>query len=748
MSDRLRRTFSLAIKYAEGEMPSAAKLNGVSTQARSAFGILETAIGDLWNQAGDLILSPNSNPTENALHIPNISRSIGQMSLLNSMLPGAPTPLASTMNYVDNVGARYTGRNRAYLKYAPFPVPSVSNIILSGTFAPLVQGQFKSNPTDVIVTGDWCVTSVGKMYTFDNIPSTLTVTYPPYITPDISSLGTKNASWNVIPDPTTWSGNYAGVKISLANNVDSSSGYHIWLPPRKPLNSTKTLLTSPVASNNTAADPEAITQLFFQDSAANASIANADHYRYNLPDEITLNGSANDVLPFGFLYIWDETTGTIIEGMTSFVPGNTNDRKFKFRATGANLVVIFGETIGNGIVTDDTTQIPADYKSRFKVITTGSSLAKTIAYTTRNLWNHTHTVNDGTNAISHEDLKDLVTPGYHSSLNSAYPSGVHAFRQSSWIGDSHPQYLHRGGSTLNNGTKRDPDDNALFNRLLIKSPYTASTNGMILSADDSGSVVRISASTNTALVLEGSGLAAANLFACQVNRFLYFKSTTTPSSTLNQSNYIDFSSNKYSFISNNILSDINVNEVVSNSVLSSGDIIAAGDFEPSDRQGSFKYNSSRFQYLHISPMDFSDISGLARFQSFYIYNNDTGNTFVLFTKVNLPNGAILESGGQVRFWICGNGTTGITGAIIAYPKPSSTGFTDFTGGATSRFAFSGPTTNTNTVYNTTYGTDSVIDNSLTGNYYVLGLTFPVKISSAQPKFFGLTLQYRMPQVDN
>src|SRR6185503_18285524 len=101
MSDRARRTFPLSILFSNGEQPSAAKLNGVSTQAKAASSLMEAMVGDLWNQGGDPILSPGFSPTNNALHIPNLARAIGKLSLLNSMLPGTGLPLSTNMFYND-----------------------------------------------------------------------------------------------------------------------------------------------------------------------------------------------------------------------------------------------------------------------------------------------------------------------------------------------------------------------------------------------------------------------------------------------------------------------------------------------------------------------------------------------------------------------------------------------------------------------------------------------------------------------
>jgi hypothetical protein len=741
MSDKLRRSFPLAIKFAPGEQPSAAKLSGLSTQARNAFSLLESVIGDTWNQAGDLILSPLSAPTLNALHIPNISRSIGKMSLLNSMLPGL---LSSDMLYIDPVGANYPGQNRAYLTYKPSQTPSNTTIVLSGTFSPLVQGQFDANPANVISTGDWSVDTSGRMYTFDPIPSTLTLTYKPTVTPDVASLNGNVASWNVIPDPTTWSGNYAGVKISFANNVDSSSGYHIWLPPRKPLDSSKTLTQSPVTTGgNTASDAESGGPYFFQSDSINASTNFADHYRYGFPVELTGVGGANDALPSGFIYIWDEDTGTIVEGGTFYVPGNTAHRKFKVRVTGTNIETVFGDTIGNGIVTDDTTQIPGDYKIRFKIITVGASVAKTLSYLNKNFWSHSHKLAEGGVPISHSDLDDLITPAWNSTYNPLYPSGIQAFRKiASWQNDDHLQYLHRGGSTLNGSTKRDYDDNAIYRLLTIKSPYTApQTGALFLGADDSGTVARISTSAATALLLQGSDSAAGNLYKTQVNSKLYFRSSESPSATL-QGNYIHFNDGVYDFYTDNSISNswINVGVVFAESLL--GSLVTT--------ETTYDYSTPRTQYLHISPMDviipstFTDLNQ----DSQRLFNNSTSDTYQVYVPVRFPDGAILPTSLGGRFWHTGNGTNGVTFALLRYTKPTSNGWVNFASSAVIVSTETAAST-TNAITELFYANDSVVDNHYsTGSYHLLQISFPIKISSNQPAFWGVSFRYQMSEINN
>ncbi len=757
MSDKARRTYTLPIRFSNGEKPSAAKLNGISNQSRTALSLIESMIGDIWNQGGDPILSPGGSFTANALHIPNIARSIGKLSLLNSMLPGTTNPISTTMIYNDNLSTSFIGLNRGFLKYKPFNTPSVSNITLSGLFNPIVQGQFKSDPTDVLVTGDWSVDATGKFFSFDSVPSELILQYIPDVKSDVADLTGNSSAWNVIPDPTSWSGNYAGVKISLANNVDTSTGYHIWLPPRKSLDSSKTLPSSPVTTNNTATDPESGVLLFFQNSSSNAAVSNvtnANHYRYNLPGEITSFGGPNDTLPSGFLYIWDEETGTIIEGLTYFIPGDSSHRKFKFRVVGANAITVFGSTIGNGIVTNDSTQLATDYKSRFKVITIGSSVTKTLSYLNKNFWGHSHKSDEGGNPVAHADLNGLVTPGYNSTYNSSYPSGVHSFTKSSWGADDHPQYLHRGGSTLSGGTSRDPDDNALYNRLIIKSPYGAgNTRSLLISVDDSGANASLAATATTALLLSGASNAAVNLINTQVsNRLFFLDAGTSPNIS---SNYIDYFGGTYSFRKNGFAAQsiieagrVSTSIDVTSALVYGTNTKSAGDSNATTRLGSFTYDSPRYQYLHIYPEDIKDPSDTVEFiQGQYAFNN-SANVITILIPLKFPNGAQVSSGTFVKTWTTGNGVDGVAVFIGNVAKPASGTFASWSSVAMLPLYDTNSTTTNTVSSNSSWNASYTIDNGLNGNAYYLTLIFPAKVSTFQPKFFGLTIQYRMSAVDN
>ncbi len=792
MADKQRRLYPLAAIFSAGEQPSAAKLSAISTQAKAAVDKIEYLLGDLWNAAGDLILSPSGNITKNALHIPNLARSIGKLSALNERIP-SQQPLSDSILYVDPVGDRYEGENEAWLTYESFNIPSGANMTLAGTFAPLVQIQFKTNPTDIVATGDWSVDETGKLYTFDPIPSTLKITYNPRISGTYTGLdGSAEPGWNVIPDPTTWGGDYDGVKISFANNADASDGYHVWLPPRMPLvDPTRAVYNSPVAtSDNIQTVPDVGNLLAYQDGGSNAALTNGVHYRYNLPNEIT-GGAANSQLPTGFLYLWDEEFGTVVESAVYYTPANTAHSKFKFRMVGADLENVFGDAIGNGIITDDDTQIPADYITRFKVITVGTSLAKAVSNLISFFADHTHSNINGSKAIPHSQLDNLVTPS--DSTHYPGPGDVPTFTPSFWTNDDHTQYLHRGGSTGNPSTFRDAKDNAVWNHLVVRmlegdafggqdaflhfelndtdgisdtghTYITAENAGLQLSSFGTGTSLSLTTSYSTqrcgvfigineffgwtgenqtnpdTLLVRGGGTTGiAQLKNAQFEK-IYLGPDTNFSRT---TSYLVWdNTDKILDLRADSAPDVAMFEAphIVGSVDVVGVAVTAGT-------GGFTYIDPPMQYLHINSAEaILEGTSVLRFGNAYIYNDSTGSIFTVFIPVKFPNGASLTTDpDSIKLWLNSNGTDPITVELLAAAKPAAGGYSFW---PTTSLMTASTTSAATALVSTTYSSSHTVDNSFTGNDYYITIELPVKISSDQPRFWGMTFSYLLPQVNN
>lgn len=788
MADRTRELYPLSALFSPGEQPSGAKLTAISTQAKAGIDKLSYIVGDLWNAAGDQVLSPSGNITKYALHIPNLARAIGSLAALNPIVPAQP-PLDTSMLYTDAVGITYQNQNYGLLTYAPAITPSNSNMILGGTFTPLVQLQFKTNPAALSVVGDWSVDVHGRLYTFDPIPVGLHLIYQPTINTPVTAYDTTNEpGWNVIPDPAAWSAAYPGLKISFANNTDATGGYHIWMPPRTSLTGSRQLfnVANPISENIQVA-PDSGPFLAFQDPTSDAAVTNGNHYRYNLPNEIT-SGAANSQLPTGFLFLWDEQFGTIVDNVTYFTPANTAHSKFKIRIVGSDLANVFGNTIGAGILTDDTTQLPADYIARFKLITVGTSLAKAVSSLIMFAANHNHLNIAGSKAISHSQLDNLVTPANTIAIVGAGSAPV--YPPSAWINDDHSQYLHRGGSRGTNvvGGARDLYDNALFGYLKIldiggdtignldmhldistglvtttaKATIVANNGGLELSSFGTGQSSNYSTqraglfiggqenigwgatviNNGDSLSLRGGGTTGiAQLVNAQFQK-LYLGLDTT---FVRQTSALDW---------NNSTQTLTLEAASSLSAFFTTDNVTAtnileGNTVKADLK--FTYNTPKMQYLFISPHNIQIPQGSSadlNITSLGIINTSTSNIYTLYTNVALPDGVALDTSTTTcRMLSTGNGTTGVQVILIKNNKPAISSDTfaptvnllNMTGSASASFS----------VTNSFYLSSHVVANGLTGaSIYTIAVILPVLISGNFPQFNGITLSYLMTDLNN
>lgn len=778
MSDKTRRLYPLTATFSPGEQPSAAKLSALSTQAKAGIDRLEFIVGDLWNAAGDQILSPTGNITTNALHIPNIARSLGRMAWLNPTIPGHLDP---AMQYYDDMTS-FATLSRGFTQYA-VASPSVGSVILSGTVTPLVQGQFKANPKDVQVTGDWSLTDDGQLFTFNRIPSGLIIKYTPNLNPLVTSGRSfyptgKEPGWNVIPDPSTWGEAYDGLKISFANNVDATGGYHIWMPPRMPLGDSRHDNKMPnifAGPGNIQTAPDSGTLLFFQDGTSNASMINAQHYRYLLPDEITA-GAANSKLPTGYLYLWDETFGTIIDNVACFTPANTAHSRFKIRVTSPDLVNVFGTSIG-AIITDDTTQIPGDYKSRFKLIVVGTSLAKAVSSLIFYAINHSHKLSDGGSTISHSNLGGLVTPPGNGVSG---PDAGHAppFVPSPWPNDDHPQYLHRWGS-IQSYDLRDPTSNAMFRQFrvvdnfpvqgdfvvnqtsLITNVYSDITSMRLEAVQDlrdltfpaymefgAGSPyagwTSLGGNTNpdTILARGGGDTGVFQMINGQFQR-MYLNLDTNYTRGLNYLEWDD--ADEILSLVADTFSSISAPNLRADQDVAATRIQAA----PSGIASGFQYSTPRTQYLNILGGDLQEdlTTTLYSRQPIIFTSTNTGTAPSAFCQAKFPDGVTINTSLFPTVWTYGNGTTGVTVLLKAYPKQpsgvvpgsSTTTLLSFVGNATATW---------NKENSGAYGTSHIVDNSPAGYVYVFYVTFPIATGGNNPAFGGIVLPYSITTLNN
>lgn len=436
MSDKFRRTFPIEIKFVDGELPPAPKLNALGRQARNGLSLTENALGDIWNQSGDPGLIPSSNLFANALYINNLARHLGPQNLLSPMVPALPD-IANYSDTITHTGVGVSSKStEGFTRYQPIVDPNSggsppTGITIEADTDSALTGTYRTDPSAIAAAGEWHLTAEGKLYTFTTF-DTVRLRYDPIIVSDVSA----EAVFNVIPDPSTTGGTSAaffGLKITYSTDTLGDTKFWIYLPPRRPLDTSREIPSSPDETNNEIS----ATNYFFQDPTADAEAV--EHFRYKFNPVIldiidtAISSGLSQTIPSNYLNLWDDTTGTIIEGLT--FEADPLAPRYVVRVSGAKIeeIVNIDTAIDGSIISAKASREASRFKSRFRLSQPGTDLAVSTFNNRKKLHNHIHTGIDGTPRIKHSDLEGL------SDINSP------VWTASSLNGDDHPQYLHRDG---------------------------------------------------------------------------------------------------------------------------------------------------------------------------------------------------------------------------------------------------------------------------------------------------------------
>jgi hypothetical protein len=459
-------------------MPTSTKLSAIATQAKNGLGILEYAIGDIWNQGGDSFMA-GVGLTTYALMIPNLSRYLGKPSLLNPRIHQS----SAVTEYVHAALTTDVGNYEWTLSLPP---ATGSTWSWAGTLAPT--GSPQANASDVNALGEWYIDmATGWCLFAQTVQADWTLTYVPQVDGDMGS----NATSNIIPDPNT-EGSYGfqGCKIAYKNNTDNSEGYIIYLPPVGPLDSTRRLDRSPQSqfdvsgnSANMSTTPDTTPVLFWQhyDNGGldvDATVGTyGEHYRYSLPKLITDNYSNGATLPAGMLRLWDHSqVGTILEGLTFTAEDVASPRSYVLIASGTaldtyvtnNLPTAYSGCGGATCLTNRDDHGPEYYPAAgLKLITVGNDVSSATSALTTMFFNHDHASANSLpgKLVDHGSLSNLFSPG-------AVPRLI----ASTFDNDDHPQYLYRGPTAMG----RDPYKNGLLGDLFITSTNSSSNYDNVL----------------------------------------------------------------------------------------------------------------------------------------------------------------------------------------------------------------------------------------------------------------------------
>jgi hypothetical protein len=456
MPDKFRATFPIEVTFSDGELPSAAKMNGVSQQAQRGLSLVEYALGDIWNQAGDSLIGT---VPDAALMIPNIGRYLGSPKHTNPRIPYLSGIEKYTHLFNDYAGA-YDAR-------LPFPPAAGSSWTWTGTTRDASPVASKSL---LAATGDWFIdTDTGDVFVYDVFATGDKLEYAPDVQGDLGD----GYTWNIIPDPDTDdSYNFRGLKVAYKNGVDNTEGYYIYLPPRMPLDTRRVEQSpqdsahAPAHSDNFQSSPASGDKLFWQSSSADADTsANAEHYRYTLPPLITENWGQSVTLPTGMLYLWDPTgSGTIITGLTFSAEDAGTPRKWVLVVTGDAMETWLSTTQGQAaypaanLSTYATDHAPAYYPNTgLRLITVGAGVSGVLSTLMAQFLNHDHSTASSMlgRRVDHQKLANLFRT--EQGLPNIVPTG--------WDYDDHSQYIHRYGAGQISGNNRDVYRGAMLGNL-------------------------------------------------------------------------------------------------------------------------------------------------------------------------------------------------------------------------------------------------------------------------------------------
>jgi hypothetical protein len=470
MSDKFRTTQPLVISFVKGEQPSAAKLSKMAAQPKAGSSLLEKAVGDIWNQSGDAILTHAA-----PLQLPNLARTLGANKFLNPAI----YPLDTDFNFTEDIGDNNLGLTEGYLKFPPKSTSTYSSVGAR-------LGAKKATEDLVLVTGDyWVDSTTGKFKVFTPLVTGDQLIYDVSLSEDY--LRGQELLPSVIPDPDQ--DTFTGCKISTAGGL-----YYLHLPPRRPIRAgTNTVHTTlprnyPSTAEETANEQssEAATPKLLWNNATEALDGVGDEfYRYKLPKEIQDRFSSiavGEALPAGFLYLWNTTLGTVIEDVvfkkTDVI---TNKSETVFEVSSASFDF-------SSYVTAD--ELVASYSQPLTLITVGSSLSQSILKLTQMMSTHEHNSSMILDTpVKHTSLVDTDPVPVASTLQIAnYPSYLPDWGSLAWTKDAHVSLLSRGGAVAGGSYQiRDKYNNAMLGHLLMANADLSGADSFIDSTNTDNS---------------------------------------------------------------------------------------------------------------------------------------------------------------------------------------------------------------------------------------------------------------------
>lgn len=398
--DKLRDGFPIAVQFGAGEQPADAKLNGWANQTQNALNALEKAVGDVFDQSQ--ALGGTNKLSNRDLQIANIGRLIGPASMLSPQI-------LHDVRITDFLVSIPVGVKEFVLPHPPL-VSGGASVIDWNASARFTDEKLAADA--LVDAGDFYVDyNTGRVFTYSITQAGDTAEY------DYDSIGDSfdNATLNVIPDP-----NQVTEKCTI---TVTTGGFFVDLPFIK-YDQDGALATD-------GSDPN------YSDTA---SIHNT--LRAQLPSFLTVL-TVGDIIPDGFMYIFDQNIGQIVAGAIFRYESQT-----RVKVESVNLEV---------------------GSSRYSIMTIGAPLSE-ILFAVRKLQRtHIHDGSDGGQRLVHASLTGNL---YESALVDMWGAADAQFQELGYVpsvlaGNQHPQYLMRSGYAA--GKDPNNSNNAMRGDLLMGS---------------------------------------------------------------------------------------------------------------------------------------------------------------------------------------------------------------------------------------------------------------------------------------
>lgn len=393
MSDKLKKGVSAMPSFVDGENPTASKFNSIPVQTERSLTLVEKAVGDILDESypysslNDARLSnawgrhKNTGSflgeTSRILGIANLARLIGPSANLN---PNMPMSVVSVTE--DLPSGVYSYRTKFKLdSFTSSTDPAIVTFVL--------------DPANLNATGEFHRDG-SEFFTYDAL-SGGTITYE--IDPSNWGSGPTytGSTFNVIPDPVQIAEGGNGCTVSIS--VDGESRHTITLP-----------LCTHLAHNH---------------KYTSSTLDDEDPYfeeQITLPEVLTNNYALEEVIPSGFLYLKNWTTGQVYKDATYYYVSPS-----ELLIGGVDLA----EAAGMG--------------DQFLLITVGTDICTALDDTRHKVFSHSHN-----GAYGEAPIEASSIVGWTKEDPSSGP-----YTKSNIPGNYAPQYLHRDGHRATDGGMND-----------------------------------------------------------------------------------------------------------------------------------------------------------------------------------------------------------------------------------------------------------------------------------------------------